>query len=521
MPPRHSWEDEDDVEVPERAGEHSWESDEERSDAASFDSDSSSGEESYAPNPQQQLVEFCVGLYVHRKLSAKDLCTAMWWCSKCGLQETDRLAFRPDAPTGHYQRHLNAALPFLANERGRVYECAVPGRDKDTNELREHNLLMLPAHEVVNDAIGADDTTLDKLEDARREGSLPPAYFQHPVVRMAAHDDPVLPLSLFIDGVPYSNVDSIVGFWVVNEITQERHLVAAMRKFLTCGCGCRGWCTYYNIFMNIEWSFRALARRTYPSARHDGSPWNSSDSKRSRLENTAMKCKASILFIKGDWAEYASTFGFPTWRDNLRPCFCCNAAPADLYQIHGINLDATPWRPNTEQDYHDACARCEITVRIDERLHRVLVALLHYDRRKAGNRGRCLLANCPELGLEAGDRLTPSSSHPHPWKFQSISAFPTFVVFWRTSRESIARNRNPLFARDIGISPSTSLTLDVLHALYLGVMHAFARHVIWAMVSAGCWGLRSTVDETADVAVIAIKSALRSWYTARHTRYPP
>jgi hypothetical protein len=75
---------------------------------------------------------------------------------------------------------------------------------------------------------------------------------------------------LFVDGVPYSHTDGVVGFWVINTVTEKRVLVAAMRTQLACSCGCRGWCNYHAILSFLAWSFRCLGKGGYPATRHDG-----------------------------------------------------------------------------------------------------------------------------------------------------------------------------------------------------------------------------------------------------------
>eukprot|EP00973_Karenia_brevis_P060959 8477331-Karenia_brevis.AAC.1 len=51
-------------------------------------------------------------------------------------------------------------------------------------------------------------------EDLRRmidNGDLPKGYEEHPVVKNNP-GEPVLPLGLFVDAVPYSQVDELEGF---------------------------------------------------------------------------------------------------------------------------------------------------------------------------------------------------------------------------------------------------------------------------------------------------------------------
>ncbi len=61
---------------------------------------------------------------------------------------------------------------------------------------------------------------------------LPASYYASPVVQGST--ELVVPISLFVDGVPYSNSDSIIGWWAINEISGERHLLVPLRKQIVC-----------------------------------------------------------------------------------------------------------------------------------------------------------------------------------------------------------------------------------------------------------------------------------------------
>ena len=80
-------------------------------------------------------------------------------------------------------------------------------------------------------------------------------------------------------------------------------------------------------------------------------------------------------------------------------------------------------------------------------------------------------AAVPRLRLEGGDRLEPSPSLPDTAAFPAL-ALPAQVVFWRERRlpggaslDSVV-HENPLFAEDLGTSPSETLTVDALHSLH-------------------------------------------------------
>ena len=93
-----------------------------------------------------------------------------------------------------------------------------------------------------------------------------------------------------------------------------------------------------------------------------------------------MKSVYAILYMKGDWAEYNSTFGLPNWRDALRPCFKCRI-PVDLmYEIQGLTRRfCGNFKLNVEGEYDEACDRCEVVVVLSKTLHALLLPLLFYD----------------------------------------------------------------------------------------------------------------------------------------------
>ncbi len=98
----HSWETEGDVEpivggIDQR---HSWEQDACDDQASTSDDESDEG----LPDHAQQLIDLCLGLYLRRSLTAKDLCTIMWHSSKAGIARATDIAFNPAAPSDHFHK---------------------------------------------------------------------------------------------------------------------------------------------------------------------------------------------------------------------------------------------------------------------------------------------------------------------------------------------------------------------------------------------------------------------------------
>jgi hypothetical protein len=513
--PSHSWEDDAPGPAQPQGGQHSWE-DPPPADGDDAHSESDSDFEQITPG--EEFVNFHLHLYLIRTLSARDLCIAMHWAGKSGIVEAAPIGFRPDAPTGHYQRHLNAVLPYLkATEQ--LYKFDIPSYDKNSLGRSKHELFALVPHEQLDESMGADDTFSVKLDEAISSRELPRAYFEHPVV--TGSSTPVVPVSLFCDAVPYSIADTVIGFWIINEITNARILVAALRKKLCCSCGCRGWCTYHQLWSFLVWSFQAMAEGKFPSCRHDMTPWHEDDdSVRRGTEGRALKYRCCLLYIKGDWSEYASTVGLPSWQDGVRPCYMCNSTPANLYEFQGLSPTESPFRANAEIDYFHACDRCEKIVVVDRSMHRVLVGLLENDRRSAGNHGRCLVEAVPSLGLLVGDRLEPSPWLPDVGDFENVNLFPCRILFWRTANEYLTRHRNPIFSIELGITTVRSITVDTLHCIYLGVLLVWCRHMVWILIVANIWVAAGTMEEIVELSALAIRNDLKNFYR-RHRQACP
>jgi hypothetical protein len=179
-------------------------------------------------------------------------------------------------------------------------------------------------------------------------------------------------------------------------------------------------------------------------------------------------------------------------------------------------MERLGWMINEDDDYFAACDRCEINVRIlqNQDLERI-ENFLRYDKRDhGGSKGRALTRDLVINGtqLQANDRLEPSRSLPNVGELHLVDEFPTIILFWRVSDETLTRHRNPLFDRTIGITPRRSLTVDVLHAFFLGVLNIWAKIALWKLIEAGAYGNLGTQAENLRAAALVLRSALMSWY---------
>ena len=239
-------------------------------------------------SPINMFMEFCQLLLLLRTLTAKDYCILMYLAGKMGIAAARKHGLKPGSPSGHFNRKVEKVLGFYTDTD--MYVVSMPGR---TSKAVTRTVTSCPTfipHELVEDECKDNDVFFDTLEVMVDNMDLPPAYYSHPVV--LASTGPVCPLAIFIDAVPYSHTDSIVGWWVVNLVTNKRHLFCTLRKKACCKCGCRGWCTFHVIFTFLRWSLEACAKKKYPCERHDGMPWTADDiaNARDTLGDSEMSC---------------------------------------------------------------------------------------------------------------------------------------------------------------------------------------------------------------------------------------
>ena len=502
--PHHAWED-----AP--AIPHLWEG------SSDDDSDDDLDPLTNKTAAAAEMLESLFDLYYTSSISAQVFCVICFWAGKAGVPgEAARYGKRPGLASGHYQRHLDEVLGFKA-EAAKLYEIDVAGHRKADMSRTNFKLKVRIPYESIDDELKGDPAITVRLQEAIDNGDLPQSYFEHPVV--LGTPDPVLPLALYMDGLPYSLTDSVVGVWLVNLITNSRSMVAVVRKRLVCKCGCAGWCTFYPLLLFLHWIFTQMAEGVLPLLRHDHAPFTCF---RQALGGVAMRIKSCLLYLKGDWPEFCERFGYPTWASTMRPCLSCNGFGDSLYSVLGVGPLGLPWRENTDQDYEGACRRCEYHIDLTPESHSLLKGLLVYDKRKGGSHGRALLAPAPTLALLAGDRLEPSPRLPDVGPmFDSIAVFPFPVVFWRPVNATLCTHRCPLMDESLGITPCRSICFDLLHTLYLGPMQTWCRLAIWKLILNGVWGAaRAPSAEQIILSILAMRAELFSWYKARHAAYP-
>lgn len=219
-----------------------------------FSDDGSSSSDDEPPlgdEAGEMFLETIFGLMFSGQLSAKSVCVLCYWAHKAGASERiGKVGFRPNASsTGHYQRHLDSVLQTNVGKKSEWHTIKVPSRSKAwaVRQVRDVPVL-LPYAEL--EAEATETRAFDaELAIANTQRQLPNLYYTHPA-RAEPHGarKPLyIPTAMFVDGVPTIRGDGCIGFWLINLISQKRHLCCVLRKRGVCGCGCAGWCSYYDV----------------------------------------------------------------------------------------------------------------------------------------------------------------------------------------------------------------------------------------------------------------------------------
>lgn len=480
-----------------------------------FGDDTDSGEDN---SPQEDLIEYILHLNTSRVLSDSQTCIMMYHMYRSGVTDAKPFMLQPGASSGHYGRKLKKAKGTTSSSED-LYSIAVPSQSKHSLSRCVRNTYALACHEELAKQLD-DPSARHALTEKIREGNMPPAYFAHPVVQGASDGEPVFPIAVYIDGVPYSITDSVVGIWLHNLISNTHFLILTFRKRHLCKCGCRGWCTFHALFVYVAYILKHLGLGCLPTLRHDQSEFDPK-SDRGRIQVAGKQIpKCAALYLKGDWMEHVTTLAFPMWSDGLRPCTLCNGFGNSLYVAAGNSIRGLRWRRNELDDYFASCDACEIRVKLCTEADQTTIAEhLCYHKHSGGSRGRALSIDIPKFGLLAGDRLEPCPALPNIGCFESL-VLPADIIFWRVSHETLTRHRNPLFGDDTGMYPSRGLIVDSLHAVNLGVLKVWARTAMWHLFASGVYAGGQQADANLANAIMTMRNSLMGWYKVYKRQNP-
>lgn len=492
--------------------------------------DGSDGEKEVDPDNMtqtecsQEFLNFIVHLKLTGTLSARQACTLSFWAKRGGLCEPgSALALDPRRDGGAASKHFDKALGIDQEVKGDFYNFPLPVLERFSLGRGEIVCAANMLYKRVKQEIEAIPGFFDDLQAAVETESWGPRFRAHPLVlRHGARQ--VVPLGLYVDGVPFLKRDSATAFWLINLATTERHLALVLRKRQLCRCGCKGWCTMWSALACLQWNIAAMHCGRFPHARHDGSPWAAEDPN-ADLADRDLGYFGAVLMIKGDWAEFSLSMGFPTWASRQHPCFACfctGGPEGTMAALDGVSVLSLPWRTKGAAEYEEACRAAEVRVMVtSETQYQELLGRLFYDKRSQGSCGRALLTDFAALGLLRGDRLEPCHLHPNVSLEHLPRRYPMALIFWRPERESLAKHRNPLFEPNTGITP-LDFCIDEMHTLHLGTFQIYIVTTLWAAIVADVWQVGGGISDEAanERSALRMRHDLFAWYAAEKLREP-
>ena len=447
----------------------------------------------------------------HEKILCASHATIIaYWASGAGAKSEilALLAFRPDDPsTGHYSRHFDIAVGAKM-DRESFYHLQSPMENRLDASRGLENIPVYNFFEELEAEIEENKDLCAQFDKAMAtRGSLPPIYWNHPVV-VANPGRRVWPCAIYIDGLAVTRTDGLLAFYFYNLISGKRCLCCSLRKTEMCKCGCGGWDSLYPVWLWISWQVETLKQGRRPKHRHDElvPDWG---------EESGIL--GAFIFLKADLQEFGTSFGLPGVQSNYHMCPICDCSKFEILNVAGYSPVSSPHKLMDHDDYEEACQRCEhkVTITLTRDLS-LLKATLDYDKRPDGSRGRRLREDLtigtPPVSLRLNDRVEPTPEMPYVLLLDK-APLPLTLVFWRRSAETRARRRNPFFKREHGTTLDRCMVFDWLHTLSLGTIQDTLKYFMHQLFLVDAWGTnQSTYVSKVGMSTSIIQAELFQWY---------
>ena len=133
---------------------------------------------------EDAFADYLLDLRLRGKIASKDVCLLSWFAWKGGLSDSGaaaRLAFRPGAPSGHYQRHLDSATQMSSKVED-AYIAQVPAFDAAHDGRFKLHMPFLPLHESLQSELEADESIPSKWADSVSSSEWSRAYHSNRLV---------------------------------------------------------------------------------------------------------------------------------------------------------------------------------------------------------------------------------------------------------------------------------------------------------------------------------------------------
>ena len=292
----------------------------------------SSGGSSSSAAEEQPLSQVLKQHFLSNKLSAKDVAELARSAKSGGNSEESVHLIAKAGNWGKAQKNLARDL-LRTTLRGvdmpPLFWWKIYTWDKNSKSRILVDYPFLLPHEMLARIVSS--TQLSKLIVAKND--FPELFLRltKACENLGLNQQTLIGIGIHGDGVPFTKTDSMeVLSWNFLALpTADRIPITSVSKKFLCQCGCKGQCTWMEIFKVIKWSLLMLFAGCISQLLPDGMPW-SDPSRAGHLLRPLAKLtfRALLLQVRGDWPFLRTLFQFPSW-SSQSICWLCRAGPTN------------------------------------------------------------------------------------------------------------------------------------------------------------------------------------------------
>lgn len=180
----------------------------------------------------QHLADYLISLKNKGTIRATHTCLIAYWAQHAGIDDNciKTLAFPPGRQSGKYSDHFDRVMQFRQTEHD-FYKVRVPGFSHVEAERSYDDISVLPPHEAFARMLAETPDLPERVRQGLADGCVPPSFAQNPIVRSASATETIVPLAVYIDGVPVTRRDGLIGYYMYSIIPpSQRYLIGVLRS---------------------------------------------------------------------------------------------------------------------------------------------------------------------------------------------------------------------------------------------------------------------------------------------------
>ncbi|CAE7201729.1 unnamed protein product [Symbiodinium sp. CCMP2592] len=281
-----------------------------------FNKRSLTTEDVQAVAPAKRFRSEMVDIFLNNELSSERSARVLRSAQQAGALHVEDLQVRPETRNTH--RDLLRKC-FRNTKWPSLYHAKVRGWNQAKNTSEEYSLAILLPHESLHSLlkVNTPEALLQQQAEILPDRPDLENHLHFLEGELGLDFESTLLMGMWCDGVPFNSDRSMTLETISLNIFGQQNLrlpVAAFPKEFVSKSQ-----TFEDVFEIIQWSFKQLATGSMPSCRHDGTPFNRTDSYRQRLAGKKLPLRAALAEFRADWSCYKDVLSFPSWSSKGYP----------------------------------------------------------------------------------------------------------------------------------------------------------------------------------------------------------